>query len=206
MRKSSVFLLIFICLSYYVSATGLPKKDWDSGKIYLNEGKMLEGEIQPNFEQNVVLLKTDGVVKAFSVYNVNLFKILDDERGMIRSFYSMPYEQQNGQQRLMFFELVFEDGFALFSRELSVAKKHAKLKKVPYIQEGNNDRSMVKISSYYLLTSDGNFQKIQSDIGDIVETLSLNKEEKREMRQFILHNDLNLKDRSDFIRVIYEMV
>lgn len=206
MRKSSFFILILICLSYSVSATDIPKKDWDDGKIHLNGGKMLEGEIQPNLDQNVVLLKSDGVVKAFSVYNVNLFKILDAERGMIRSFYSMPYEQQNGQQRLMFFELVFEDGFALFSRESSVAKKHAKLKKVPYVQEGDKDRSMVKISSYFLLTADGNFQKIKTDMGDIVDTLSLNKQEKKEMRQFILHNDLNLKDRSDFIRVIYEMV
>ncbi|WP_277479163.1 hypothetical protein [Catalinimonas alkaloidigena] len=194
-----------MCLLFNAHASDLPKRDWNWGKILLKEGNVLEGEIQHDLDQNVVLLKKEGVVKAFSVYNVNYFKVIDEDRGMIRNFYSMPYEQ-NGHERLMFFELVFEDGFVLFSRESKVAKKHAQLKKVPYVQDGTYDSSLVKVSNYYLFMPDGTFQAIHTDFSSIVDSLSLNKEEKKEMRQFILQNDLDLNDRSDFIKVLYEMV
>lgn len=205
MKKLCLFYALFFCLWANLKAGDLPKDDWNVGEIMLNNGDVLKGKIQYDLQQNVAMIKDEGLVKAFGAYNVNYFRFMDSERSMVRSFYSMPYPQDNGQERLMFFELIFEDGFALFNRELSVLKKHAVLSERPYIQE-DEDMEEVKIFSYYVFTPDGSFQKIETEEKDLVEKLSLDRKEKKEMQKFIHENGLDLNSRSDFIRVIYEVV
>lgn len=171
----------------------------------LNDGKILKGKIQYDLKQNVAMIKKKGLVKAFSAYNVNYFRFMDSERSMIRSFYSMPFFQENGQERLMFFELVFEDGFALFNRELTVPKKHAVLVERPYVQKGEEE-DLVNISDYYIFTPDGDFLRVETEKSDLVDKLSLSSKETREMEEFIDENQLDLDYPSDFIKVIYKVV
>ncbi|WPP50211.1 hypothetical protein [Catalinimonas niigatensis] len=204
MKKLHLFYALFFCLWTSLEAGDLPKDDWNVGEIMLNNGEILKGEIQYDLKQNVAMIKKKGLVKAFGAYNIDYFRFMDSARSMIRSFYSMPYSQKNGQERLMFFELVFEDGFALFNRELSVPQKHAVLAERPYIQR--EDKGVVSISSYYIFTLDGNFQKIETEASDLADKLSLDRKEKKEMEKFIIENQLDLNYASDFIKVIYEVV
>ena len=205
MRKLSFFCAVFLCLWISADANGLPEEGWNVGEIVLSSGEKIKGEIQYDLDQNVAMIKHDGLVKAFSAYNIDHFRFLDTEMSMIRSFYTLPFQNGNEPERLMFFELIFEDGFAIFNRELEVSKKHAVLAQRPYVQN-NEVEELVKISSYYIFTPDGNFQKVKTEESDLADKLSLGKQEKKEMRQFIYENELNLNYRSDFIKVIYEVV
>jgi len=195
-------LILFVCT--YVEAKDLPKNNWNYGQVVLKNGEVIKGDIQYDLKQNVALVKSKGLVKAYSVYNVDFFRFMDEHLKMIRSFYSMPYTYENGQQRLMFFELVFEDGFALFNRELDVAKQQAMVSKQYYVEKAEDE--LVTIFNYFILTPDGTFRSILNEQGDLAEKLSLNKRERKEMRNFISDHNLDLQNRADFIKVIYKLV
>lgn len=208
MKQLSIFFSLMIMLTFTVEAGGIKKNEWHDGMIVLNGGHKLEGKIQYDLKQNIAILKKDDRMKAFSVYDINYFRFMDDKRKTLRNFYAMPYRQANGQERLMFFELVFEDDFALFNRETTVRKKEAALSEMPFVDDNrNSDRNEnVKVFNYYVFTPDGKFVKIYTEKNDLADKLSLNREERKDMQRFIYENDLNLNNRSDFIRVIYEFV
>jgi len=204
MKRNTLFLAIILC-SMQAVAGGIDKNDWNPGEIVLRNGNRLSGQMQYDLEQNVAILKNDGKMRAFSVYNVDYFRILDNERKTVRSFYTMPYTQDNGQERYMFFELVFKDNFALFNREHTTTKQQAMIAEMPYVNQVDSE-DKVKVFTYYVFTPDGEFQKIYTEERDVARKLSLNKQERRDMMKYIHENNLNLNNRSDFIRLIYEFV
>lgn len=206
MKRVNIFLAIIFCISLHAQAGGISKRNWHPGTVYLKSGGSLSGEIQYDLERNVAILKKDDRMKAFSVHNVDYFQIKDQKRRTVRKFYSMPYLLENGQQRLMFFELVFYDNFALFNREKTIKKEQAALSKRPHVIDRSGDNENVKVFTYYVFTPEGKFKKIHTEESDLARKLSLNREEKKNMRRFIFDNKLDLKNRSDFIRVIYEFV
>jgi len=207
MKKLSIFFSIMLLAIFSVEAGGINENDWHRGVIVLNGGHTLKGKIQYDLEQNIAILKKGDKMKAFSVYDVNYFRFMDSKRRTLRKFFSMPYRLKSGQQRLMFFELVFEDNFVLFNREKTVRKKQAAVSELPFVEDrSNGDEDKVKVFTYYVFTPEGKFVKIFTEKNDLANKLSLNREERRDMQRFIYENDLNLNNRSDFIRVIYEFV
>ena len=132
---------------------------------------------------------------------------MDEQRNTLRRFYALPYQLRNGQSRIMFFELIFEDGFALFNREKTIRKNQAAITEKPILEDEEQGRnSKVKVSQYYVFTPKGKFVKIYTEKDDLADYLSLNPKERKAMDQFIQSNKLDLKNRSDFIKLIYEFV
>ena len=205
MKRISIFLSLIFSISFLAQAGGIKKNEWNPGTIYLKEGNSLSGKIQYDLDKNIVVLKKNDKLKAFSVHNVDYFMFKDMKRRTVRKFYSMPYRLTDGQRRTMFFELVFNDNFALFNREKTVKRKQAAMTEQPHLID-KNDREHVKVFTYFVFTPEGKFKKIFTEESDLARKLSLNQQEKKNMRRFINDNKLDLKNRSDFIRVIYEFV
>jgi hypothetical protein len=53
------------------------------------------GVIQYDLDKDVALLRQCDKVKAFSVYDVYSFRFMDDQRNMLRGFYTMPFQLKN---------------------------------------------------------------------------------------------------------------
>jgi hypothetical protein len=88
-----------------------------------------------------------------------------------------------------------------------VRKKQAAISKLPFVEDkSSGDDKKVKVFTYYVFTPEGKFVKIFTEKNDLANKLSLDQKERRDMKRFIYENDLNLNNRSDFIRVIYEFV
>lgn len=169
----------------------------------LNGGHTPKGELKYDLDKDVTLLRQGDKVKAISVYDINNFRFMDKKRHTLRRFYTMPYQLKNGQQRLMF----FEDGFSLFNREKTIRKKQASVTETPILEDVDGRKNgKVKVSEYYLFTPEGKFVKIYTDKEDLADKLSLNPKERKAISRFIQMNDLDLNNRSDFIKVIYEFV
>ena len=205
MKKVAISLILIFCVSSFAQSDGLFKKKWNPGEVFFIEGGSLSGEIQYDLDKNVVILKKDGKLKAYSVHSIDYFLVKDQKRKSVRKFYSMPYRLEDGQSRTMFFELVFNDNFALFNRGKTVRKQQAKFTEMPHVID-DEDQKNVEVFTYYVFTPEGNFRKIFTEENDLVMKLSLNRKEKKSLHRFIYDNDLDLKNRSDFIRVIYEFV
>jgi hypothetical protein len=205
MKKLGILCAALLCVFLTAQAIDINKKDWHQGEIILSNGDKLTGKVQYDLKQNVAIIKYDGKMQAYSAFKVDYFKIIDRKRRTLRSFYTMPFRNQKGIERLMFFELIFEDNFAIFNREHKARKEHAMLSEIPFVEEKEAEEE-VTIFTYYVFTPDGNFRKVLTEKSDLVKKLSLNRSEKKNLENFIYENDLNLTNRSDFIRVIYEFV
>ena len=205
MKKLGILCAVLLWVFQTAQAIDIGKKNWYKGEIVLRNGEKLSGKVQYDLKQNVAVIKYDGKMQAYSAFNVDYFKIIDSKRRTLRSFYSMPFINPKGLKRLMFFELIFEDKFAIFNREHKARKEHAMLSEIPFVEDKETEKE-VTVFTYYVFTPDGNFQKVLTEKADLVKKLSLNRREKKNLENFIYENDLNLNNRSDFIRVIYEFV
>ncbi|MFP4093845.1 MAG: hypothetical protein ACLFUB_05140 [Cyclobacteriaceae bacterium] len=209
MNKLGIFLALMMCFSIFAQAadigTDIKKKDWHQGKLVLQNGDTYKGKIRYDLDQNVAMVRIDGTIKAFSAHVVDYFRFMDQELKTLRRFYTMPYENKRGMERLMFFELVFQDGFALFNRESTVRKKQAMLAELPFIDRSDREDE-VTVFSYFIFMPDGDFKPIEAEQQDLINKLALDKEQTKEMRAYIHEHELNLKNRSDFIRVIYKFI
>jgi len=207
MKQLSIVFFVIMTSTLSVQSSDLDDGDWYFGMIVLNGGHTLKGEIQYDLDKDVTLFRQDDKVKAFSMYDVNNFRFMDEQRNTLRKFYAMPYQLRNGQSRIMFFELIFEDGFALFNREKTIRKNQAAITEKPILEDEEQGRkSKVKVSQYFVFTPEGKFVKIYTEKDDLADKLFLNPKERKVMDQFIQSNKLDLKNRSDFIKLIYEFV
>jgi hypothetical protein len=206
-KKLNILAICLLCFTLLAQATDINEKDWNRGKIVLQDGTSYSGELKYDLKQNVAMIKQKGTIKAFSAHQVDYFRFMDIKRKTLRRFYTMPYENQRGIERLMFFELVFQDGFVLFNRERTVRKRQAMLSELPFMSNGTNrNNERVTVFSYFIFMPDGQFKPLQAEQQDLIDKLALSKEERKDMRDFIHDHDINLKNRSDFIRLLYEIV
>ncbi len=175
------------------------KGDWYKGELVLQDGQKLKGELQLNFALNTVLLKQDTIVKAFSPYSVSYFKFKEGER--IRTFYTLFYQQPGVGESLMFFELVFNNNFALFNREAIIQKEYAIMADLP-CSINPNDELTVIVYQYYLFLPEGKLIRFDTNSTDVSSILASNKQERKQINNYIFENGLDLNNRSDLIKVL----
>lgn len=202
MKRICVVATFFTCtMAMAIQAyAGLDLGDhWYKGELVLQNGEILKGELQLNLDLNTVLLKQQDVIKAYSPYWVDHFRFSETEK--LRTFYTLPYQQEGGVEKLMFFELIFDDNFALFNREVTVHKEYASLIGLPF--SGNpTDAHHVRACEYYLFLPEGELVRLETNPAEVSNQLASSNEEKKEINAFIYGQNLDLRRRSDMIKVL----
>ncbi|MDN3671089.1 hypothetical protein QWY93_17385 [Echinicola jeungdonensis] len=116
--KRLFYLLFFVFLGLQISqAQDFPSQIWHEGKLYLENGDVLEGKLKYNLENNVVQMR-DGSIQTYGSSSIRYFEIFDEYYGGIRTFYSLPYAMNGNYKVPIFFELLMEgEDITLLCRE-----------------------------------------------------------------------------------------
>lgn len=91
---------------------------WYEGKVILNDGISIAGQVQYNHFDATVRIKNDDGTRSFNTRTVQSFEFDDKERGRRRKILTIPYDVLGkGTDELLFFEVLKEfESFALLSR------------------------------------------------------------------------------------------
>ena len=104
-QKLLIGALVLIC-SNSIGQVLDHKYDWYKGIIITNAGDTIYGRVNYDQFRKVVVLRDSTSYKTFSARNVEYFRMLDTEFGLVRTFSSISYLTKSGYQTKEFFELV----------------------------------------------------------------------------------------------------
>jgi hypothetical protein len=90
---------------------------WHEGILVTSGQDTLYGEIKYNLETNMVQVSIRNNVSAYSSYNILYFEIFDQVYQSYREFYTLPYKYKGNYESPIIFELLYEGGLSLLSRE-----------------------------------------------------------------------------------------
>nr|WP_209332251.1 hypothetical protein [Lunatimonas salinarum] len=107
MNKIVFAWLIGLIWMVDVHAQEFPSQVWHNGKVFLENGALVEGKVKYDLDNNVVTVATESV-ETFNAVSVTRFEIFDEYYGGIRVFYSLPYASTSDYKVPMFFELLVE--------------------------------------------------------------------------------------------------
>jgi hypothetical protein len=129
--------------------------DWNAGKLTLNDGTELLGDLSYNWKAEIVQIRQGGTLKAYSAYQVSHFTFFDDRNNALRRFNAVDFPVKRDLIRPIFLE-EFTPGTLTVYRRLRHTREPIKLAKpVSYNSEE------VVMSDYdnftYYVYADGNF-------------------------------------------------
>ena len=205
MRVFIVLVVGVLCLNFDASGYGgiSLKEHWEQGQVTLHSGQVIQGDLQYDMKENVVILKTGELVRAFSSYTVRSFTITDELAP--RKYFAVPYRQPKGIVQPLFFQIVFDGTFTLFVREREVGKDALRTTKLPTTKYHNESEKGVALQ-YYAYMPDGRFQEVTPSRRDLRQLFELNDEETKVLNRYIADENIDFTRQPDIIQLIYHFV
>jgi hypothetical protein len=171
-----------------------PFEMWHDGKIVLETGDTLRGQVKYDIQQDLVQFNDQqGVTEAFTPRKVLYFEIFDQTINRYRNFYALPYAAAGSYRTLIFFELLVEGKMTLLSREALEYRTFSS----PFYY-GSYTR-LVLVYKYFLMEENGMIKEFTGKKGDL---LSLMGRKADEVDRYIKSNRLKIEDRFDFARAV----
>lgn len=112
-------LLAFMALAGAPSggeATAKPNPNWKTGKLMLNNGIEVGGELNYNWKAEIVQLRANGKIKAYSAQQVARFIYFDENSNTIRQFSSVNYPVKKGLLRPVILEKFATGALTVYRR------------------------------------------------------------------------------------------
>ncbi len=117
MIKLTYVFIACLFMAAGVHAQEFPSQVCHSGKVFLENGEVIEGKVKYDLENNVVNVQ-DQTIKTFNAVSIRHFEIFDEFYGGVRVFYSLPYAMNSDYKVPIFFELLVEgEDMTLLCRE-----------------------------------------------------------------------------------------
>jgi len=174
------FLTSLLLLSVIASSQDMSTEyDWYKGILITKNGDTIYGRLKYDRPRKVVILKDSSSFKGYSSRNIEFFRVLDTEFGLVRTYSSVTYFTETGFQTSEFFELVING-------------------EVTVLREGVKGKFNEVNYTYFALIDDRlyplrNFQKRL--FPDLVE-------QQPELREHTKENHLNPKKKLDRLIII----
>ncbi len=89
---------------------------WNTGQILLNNGTEIQGEISYNWKAEIVQLRQNGTIKAYSAHQINRFAYFDDANNALRHFSAVDYPVRKNFKRPVFLEEFTVGTFTVYRR------------------------------------------------------------------------------------------
>lgn len=196
MRKLTYILLLTISLSgsFNAAAQRWPSELWHEGKVVLDSGDTLKGQIKYDLKQDLIQYNVPNKrTDAFSARSVLSFEIYDETVRRYRQFYALPFSNQTQYKTPVFFELLAEGKLTLLSRESIEYKTMSS----PYYV-GTYSRE-VMVYHFYFLDNEGNIEEFKGSRSDL---LNLMGKKSDTVEKYIKSNRLKIDDKYDFARIV----
>ena len=117
-----LFILLIILPSLFAYSQDFPSEIWHKGKVVLEDGDTLAGNIKYDFDNDLIQLSQNTLVKTYSARKILYFEIFDETANSFRYFYSLPYKIHGNYEVPILFEVLYEGKLSLLSREQIVTE------------------------------------------------------------------------------------
>lgn len=200
MLKNIFFLsVIFIGFSIQANSQVFPSELWHSGRVVLMEGDSVTGKVKYDLDNNAVQVTNGKGMETFSSLQVKFFEIYDEIFGDFRYFYSLPYITDEGYERPIFFEVLFEGNLTLLAREFILTDSSPRYSS--WFNSGGNfwwPYQRLDFKYFFVNAQTGEIQEFnrkRSTLLDIMDNHSSN------VKDYIKGNKLKMDQRSDLVKI-----
>jgi hypothetical protein len=171
-----------------------PFELWHEGKVVLESGDTLRGQVKYDLQQDLIQFNIPNkVAEAYSARKVLFFEIFDNTVRKYRQFFSLPYATNTDYKAPVFFELIEEGKLTLLAREALEYRTYSN----PYFI-GSYSR-LVLVNKYFFLNNRGD---IESFSGQKQELLQLMGNQSEKVEKFMRANRLRVDEKYDLARII----
>ncbi len=191
-----VLLLLFLFLTPLLSKAQQrwSFEYWHDGKIVLESGDTLKGQVKYDLQQDVVQYITPSEkVEAFTARKVLFFGIFDETVQRYRDFYALPYNATAGYKTPVFFELLVQGKMTLLAREGLEYKSYSSS-----FYMGSYTR-LELVNYYYFLTEDGEVTDFKGNKNDL---LNLMGSKSNLVEKYIRVNRLKFDEKYDLVKIV----
>ncbi len=192
MRRIALFCW-FAVLPAMAYAQTFPFEYWHKGRVVLESGDTLHGQVKYNLQDDLVQFQSDNRVETFTARKVVFFEIFDQTVRNFRSFFSLPYAMTGQYKGQVFFELLGEGKVTMLSRESLETRSYSS-----YYTYGTYSR-LVLVDKFFLLKQDLTIIPLASKKSDILSAMS---DREDQVAKFAKENRLNYERKNDVIRMV----
>lgn len=189
-------LVIAVCVLLYSSgfAQHFAFELWHDGKLVLDSGDTLRGNIKYNMQENLIQLQASGRNESLTARKVLFFEIFDTTVKHYRQFYSLPYSSNGTYKAPVFFELLEEGKITLLGRESIEYRTYSS----PYSFYGSYTR-LVLVNKYFLLQENG---EIKDAIDKKNDWLGLMGNKEEDVHKYAKANKLDFDNKEELVKII----
>ena len=207
MRYLTLVSFMVLLLSSAVAqrqSAQFPEEMWHLGELTLRDESILKGEVKYDLQADLIQLNTGRRIRTYAANQLNKFRIFQENTGRHRTFYSIPYTNENGYRRPKLFELVFNGNTSLLAREfIAVTRRNVG----PPVQNFFSFRQNPMITSterilkhrLYLINKEGKIQMLGSKRKDVIHSFESNH---KELKKFIRKNRLKMGNIEDITTLV----
>src|SRR6187455_400285 len=115
-----VVCLLFSLISISVSAQEFAFELWHTGKLILDSGDTLRGNIKYDLQNDLIQYQSKedpNKMESYTARKILFFEIFDGTVKRYRTFYSLPYSTGGQYKAPIFFELLEEGKLTVLCRE-----------------------------------------------------------------------------------------
>lgn len=168
---------------------------WCNGSLTLDNGEVIEGEINYDLKFEVVQVRDNGIIRAFTAEGVSEFTIFDPASYRQRDFVSIHHELNSGYERKAFFEVI-EDG------QITLLRKSEYIRR-PRVMESYR-ASHVYLNTvckhhYYAIKNNDEILEISNFKAEILPWMS---QYEREVNNYIKRGKVKLRDIQQQLQVV----
>jgi len=187
-------ILVFSLLIAEVRGQKFPSDYWHEGKIVLEEGDTLTGNVKYDLQNDILQLEHDGRLESYSSRKAVFFEIFDKSVKRYRDFYSLPYAATGQYKAPVFFELLAEGKMTLLCREAIEFRNYPS----SFYYYGSTTR-LVLVHKYFLLKENGDIETFTGKRSDLLELMG-NKSVTVE--KYIKSNKLSVDNKYQFADIV----
>jgi len=158
-------LFCFLVIPACSSAQKFPFEFWHDGKIILESGDTLRGQVKYSMQEDLVQLQTTRTVETYTSRKVLFFEIFDVTIKRYRQFYSLPYAVTGQYRAPVFFELLQEGKMTLLARESLETRTYSS-----FYYYGTYTR-LVMVNKFFLMKEDGTIVPFTGKKNDLIELM-----------------------------------
>lgn len=192
MRIGGALFFIFFVVTAY--AQQFPSDLWHEGKIVLEEGDTLRGNIKYDLQSDLLQYEKASTLESFTARKVLFFEIFDKTSKRYRQFYSLPYTTSGQYKAPVFFELISEGKITLLCRESLEYRSYPS----SFYYYGSSNR-LVLVNKFFLLNEKGEIEPFNGKRNDLIYIMG-NKGDPVE--KYMKTNRLSIDNKYEFAQIV----
>lgn len=189
-----ISISFFLISSARVHAQEFAFELWHDGKVVLENGDTLIGNVKYDMQTDLVQVQVGDRLETYSARKLLFLEIFDKTVKRYRRMYSLPYKTSGEYKAPVIFELLEEGKITLLCREALEYRTYSS----SFYYYSNYTRLII-VYRYFLLKEDGNIIEFIGKRGD---WLDLMKDRKDEVQKYAKSNRLDFEDKYDLSRII----